>query len=198
MFNTPIQLTPKQLWGAVTAIAVLLSVTAAITWEIRKDYIDDLKRQLETYEKSGTWKLPETLSEIRSASQLLTLQLSEKQELDRLRKLESSLLAEKKQLEATLKQTNEKLVEAQRTLESMTLKATTFELQAKHTASLVANNIFLGLKSIHPDYVSVTISNESHFLGVGESKSYSFGGKRCTVTLLKISPDRATFSHGCT
>ncbi len=52
MLNKSIILTPTQLWGSITAGAILLSTACVGTWEIRKDVIDNLKQQIDAYEKS--------------------------------------------------------------------------------------------------------------------------------------------------
>src|SRR6218665_1099263 len=85
MLKKPVTLTPGQLWVAITVVGTLVAATATVTWEVRKDAIEVLKRQVEAYEKSSTWKLPETLLEIKKASETLTMQLSDRRELEALR-----------------------------------------------------------------------------------------------------------------
>jgi predicted nuclease with TOPRIM domain len=200
MIRNPITITPKQLWTAITVVAALVVATSAVTWEIRKDVVDALKRQIESYEKSNNWKLPETITEIRKASEALTLQLNERKELEALRAETAKLREHNSRLEAALKTSSDKLATAEATLDNIIRKTDVIELSEGQSAALVENNVYLGVKNVARTYASVSLAERSEILDIGETKKYSFGAKACRVTLLRVlpgAPNRAVFNHGC-
>jgi len=200
MLNKPITLSPGQLWVAITVVGALVAATATVTWEVRKDAIEALKRQVEAYEKSSTWKLPETLVEIKKASETLTMQLSDRKELEALRSESAKGRTEHARLSEALAQSEAMLVAANATLDKLVHKSNSVELTEGQSTALVENKIYLGVTIATSTSTHVTLENRSAFLNVGESKEYSFAGKSCQVTLLRVTegaPRRATFSYGC-
>lgn len=200
MINQPISITPKQVWCAVTVVAALVVSTAVATWEIRKDVVESLKLQVESYEKSTNWKLPEAIAEIRNASETLALLIGERKELDALRAESERLREVKVQLEESLKQSTEKLLTAEENLSKILLKAESVELMEGQSAPLIKNTIYLGVTHVSSSSVHVLLAERSEYIDVGQSKKFSFGNKTCQVTLLRVvgeSPRRAVFNHGC-
>jgi len=200
MFNQPVTITPKQLWGAITVVAALIAATAAVTWEIRKDVVEALKRQVESYEKSTTWKLPETLAEMKRTSEALSIQLAERKELVALRVESAKAREEVARLEAGLKESTGKLASAQSTLDNIIRKAESVELAEGQSAALVENTIFLGVRIVTSTSTHIVLADRNEAINVGESRAFTFGSKSCRVTLLRISegaPRRATFGYGC-
>ncbi len=197
MFGKTFVITPKLLWGSITVLAVLLSTASVVTWEIRKDVIESLKQQIEAYEKSQNWKLPETLEEIRKASKQLTLQLKDKQELEKLRVQVDDLSAKNQSTQIELKETQTKLTEATDTLSKLILKAQTVDLTEGETADLIENKETIGIQSVYPSRAVVTLFNSTKFLNIGDSVTYKFSNKECQVTLTKIHAKVVTFKHGC-
>lgn len=67
---------------ALSAALALVTITASATWYIRSDYLDDLKHQIDIYEKSEKWKLPDTLNKINAASEKMSLTIDERNRLN--------------------------------------------------------------------------------------------------------------------
>jgi hypothetical protein len=44
---------------SIGILGSLIAAIAVITWEIRKDYLDDLKQEAQSYEKINQAKLPD-------------------------------------------------------------------------------------------------------------------------------------------
>lgn len=76
-------------WKVLASIlGIIGTVGAAIiytTWEIRKDYIEDLKSQISAYNQAESWKLPDTLKKLNSVSEKLQSQLSANEEIKKLK-----------------------------------------------------------------------------------------------------------------
>lgn len=196
----PITLSPKQTWAAITVIAALLAASATVTWEIRKDVIEELKREVESYKTSSSWKVPETLTAMKKASEALALQLAERNELSKLRAESKAERERTAKLEGMLKDTTDKLASTQATLNKLVSKANSVELNEGQSVAIIENTVYLGIKDVGSNYAYVSVLQQSKMLDVGETFQFSFGNMSCRVTLLRVSsqsPRSATFGYGC-
>lgn len=197
MIDKPIQVTPGQLWIAITAVAALLGATSYVTWEIRKDYVDDLKQQIDTYEKSNNWKLPEALNAIKNASDVLVLNEADKKEFMQLRAESTSLRDRTQKLAAEVDDTKKKLTATQDELARISVPVTTIELTQGDSKFLIENTINLALVSALSSQAFIRLANKERYIGLGETIDYEAGAKRCQLTLLKGSSSSARFQNSC-
>lgn len=197
MINKTIELTPSVLSGALTALAALIGSTAYVTWEIRKDYLDDLKRQVEVYEKSNSWKLPETLSSIKQASDQFLLSSKEKTELSELRANANAIASKLKSLTSELETAKEKLVATEQQLAQFTIPAAIVELSEGDSKFIVENHVNLALKMSMRSEAYVRLANRDRPISLGETVEYQAGAKNCKLTLLKTDDKKAKFQNAC-
>ena len=197
MINKTIEVTPGVLWGATTALAAIVGTTAYVTWEVRKDYVDDLKRQVETYEKSNTWKLPETLSSIKLASDQLVLNMTERNELTELRKGKESLTAQVKQLKDQFDTASAKLILAESELAQISIPSTVIDLIEGESKFIIENSVNLALRSAMTSQSYIRLANKDRVISLGETIEYQAGAKICKLTLLKGGSSGAKFQNAC-
>lgn len=80
-----LSITWKVLASILGVIGTVGGAIVYITWEIRKDYIEDLKSQIAVYTQAESWKLPDTLKKLNSVSEKLQSQLSASDEIKKLK-----------------------------------------------------------------------------------------------------------------
>lgn len=197
MLDKPIQMTPGQVWAAITAVAALVGATAYVTWEIRKDYVDDLKRQIDSYEKSNNLKLPATLGAIKDASDALVLNAAEKKELTQLRTDSTSLRDRVQKLAVEHDEAKKKLASAQDELARVSVPVTTIELNEGDSKFLIENTVNLALRTASSSRAYIRLANKERTVDLGETIEYEAGMKHCRLTLLKGTSSNARFHNSC-
>lgn len=195
------------LGGGAAALTLLISLAVWYDSHLKNstdNYINDLKNQIETYEKSNSWKLPETLKQLNSASEKLDKQLQSQADI-------AKLMIDKEELEKTnsqLKKTFNSLSEENGSLRiqvsSLTNRLREVLITPKElvltrgtSTFLVKNEIALGVESVYPTWVTGHINNGSFSLYVGNQKSIEVMNETCNLTLTKISPPSAYFNYTC-
>ena len=198
MANRTIELIPSVLWSALTALAAILGTTAYVTWEIRKDYIDDLKRQIEAYEKSNKWKLPDTLTSIKLASDSLVLNANERKEFNELRKEAAPMREKINKLGSDLNVAMAKLALADLELAKISVPTTIIELNEGDSKFIIENSVNLALLSALSTTSRIRLANIERSISLGETIEYRAGPKNCRLTLLKGTNSSAKFQSACT
>ncbi len=200
----PVTITWKSIGWIVAAIGAVISATTYAVWEVRKDVIEDLRRQISVYEQSKGWKLPETLAQLNVISEKLQEQFSERALLDKLkvekqRALEANgdlqrRLTVSENLNASL-QARTASLEAD--LQKSIAQTTTINLKQGESADLVRNRLSLGVSSIYSSWVTGYLDNESISINVGQNRSLEVSGKKCVLTLKRIEQSTAMFAFSC-
>ncbi|AVH39522.1 hypothetical protein AL532_25990 [Pseudomonas monteilii] len=195
------------LAGGAAALTLLISFGVWYDQHLKnstENHINDLKNQIDSYEKSSSWKLPETLKQLSSVSAKLEKQIQAQADLEKLK-------LENEKLEKINKELTKKLDTA--TEESGTLRTqiSTLSDQLRETlitpqelalsngtsAYLVKNKIALGVETIYPTWVTGYINNDYISLNIGNLKSINVMNNTCTLRLTKIVPPSAYFSYTC-
>lgn len=192
--------TIKQITTWISSIAATLTLIGGAIWSIQSSQINSLKDQLNTYEKSENWKLPETLKNINSAANKLTLDIDERNSFNRLKADKEILTKNNSKLERELKAIQEELNITKNTLSAIALKNDTFSLGHAQSLPLINNDKYLSVVSIYPNFISLVFDEGDYTLDVGKSLHYKVGSTECKVVLTSIAPDRATatFTRSCT
>ena len=146
MIDKPIQLTPGQ--------------------------VDDLKRQIDTYEKSNNWKLPATLNAVKDASDALVLSAAERKEFTQLRAESISLRDHSQKLAAEIAETKKKLTVAQDELVRISVPVTTIELTQGDSKFLIENTVNLALVNALPSRAYIRLANKERTIELGETIEY--------------------------
>ncbi|WP_434766157.1 hypothetical protein [Pseudomonas triticicola] len=195
-------------WGRIAgALVILIPLVALLDQHYQsstQNHINDLNNQIKAYEKSSTWKLPETLKQLNSVSEKLDKQLQTQGDLvklgnenDELEKNNYQLTqklntaqGENDDLRAISKQLTEQLKQA-------LISPQEFVLTAGSSAELVKNHITFGVEDVYPTWVVGNINNENVRLNIGNYKSVKILDDTCTLRLSKISRPSAQFSYTC-
>lgn len=194
----------KKIVSIFPVLPVAICTTAYVTWEVRKDYIEDLKNQIATYSQSNKWKLPETLKQLNSVSDKLEKQLIDKKELAALR-IESKELRENLQtrtqaLEATSNE-NKKLTTQinaiQEELKRARLSPKEFTINEGGSEVIIKNRVVFGLSGVTSGLVIGNVNNEHVTLRIAGNVEIDSLNERCKLTLINTKPPSASFSFSC-
>jgi len=199
-----IEVTLANILKAISSILLIAGTICYVTWEIRKDYVDDLKNQITTLNQSNSWKLPDTLKQLNSISKKLDSQLTSQEDNNRL--LEKHRILLDKNSELTRESADQKeqisslmaeLTVAQDQLSQALAPPQEFTLSRGTSAELAKNTVTLGVSGVYDDWISGNINNESISLNIGNHKFINSFGKPCTLHLIKITPPTAHFKYVC-
>lgn len=192
--------TVKQIATWIGSVSAILTLIGGAIWSIQSSQINDLKDKVDTYEKSENWKLPETLRNINTASNKLSLNIDERNSFEKL-KLEKTTLSENNsKLEKDIKNIREELEKSNEALNAIVLKNDIFSLGYAQSIPLVNNDKYLSVASIYPNFIALVFDEQNSTLDVGKSVHYKVGTVDCKVVLTSIAPgrDTATFTRSCT
>lgn len=186
---------------AFTAALALVTITASATWYIRSDYLDDLKHQIETYEKSEKWKLPDTLNKINTASEKMSLTIDERNRLNSNEITLTELAAKNIEVSKELERTKNRLSGFESTIKNINSTPETIELSTGGSHPIFRNALFIGLTRITTQtQAEFNLDNEPISLDLGVIHPYTFMGKTCVVTMTDINyiKDIVKISNACT
>lgn len=184
---------------------VIAAAIAGGTWEIRKDYIDNLKTEIESLKEADKWKVPETIKQLNAISEKLDKQMSFKEEYEQLKTEHKNFEETKKQLTEDLQKSNnenwtlkEKVSLLSKELNATLLASKEITLTAGESAELIKNKVYLGIQGIYSSFVIVRTNNEdTQTLYVSNNKTFNIMNETCTLTLTKITKENATFHFRC-
>jgi|GEM_PF-3229244 len=204
LMDITIPVTWKSVGTAITALIGIIGTTSYVVWEVRKDVVDDLKRQIATYEQSKTWKLPDTLTQLNGVSNKLQRQLATQEQaqalkLDNARLVKQSEVAAEQltKLDSELKSQTARLRELEAELQRSLATFEQATLKEGESVDVVKNRLVLGVSSIYFSWVSGSLNNEGFRLDVGRSKSMNISGRQCSLVLSRIKSKSATFKFNC-
>ena len=198
----------KKILGNILGIATLGTVLIAGGYTLGRDYksdhLNELNEKISSYEKSNSWKLPETLKNLNSLSDELSSKIELDQENKKLKKSIDILEKEGIELKSkfhNLEKININTLEKNKELNSVIKKISNenkeFVIKVNESVDLIKNHITLGVEAIYGSSVKVNVNNNGDYLNVGNRKSYSFQGMVCDITLKKIYRDGAEFNFLC-
>ena len=173
---------------AFSAALALVTITASATWYIRSDYLDDLKHQIDAYEKSEKWKLPDTLNKINVASEKMSLTIDERNRLNSNKITLTELVAKNK------------LSAFEFSIKNINSTSETIELKTGESHPIFRNALFIGLTSVKTQtQAEFNLNNESISLDLGVIHPYTFLEKKCVVTMTDINyiKDIVKISNTC-
>ncbi len=160
---------------AFSAALALVTITASATWYIRSDYLDDLKHQIDIYEKSEKWKLPDTLNKINAASEKMSLTIDERNKLNSDKITLTVLAAKNIEISKELEGTKNKLAEFESSLKNINSTPETFELNIGESHPIFRNTLFIGLTRVNTQtQAQFNLNNEPISLDLGVIHPYTF------------------------
>lgn len=199
-----VTVTWKVVSSALASLASLVGLTVYATWEIRKDYVEDLKNQVAVYTQAQSWKLPETLKSLNEISEKLQAQFTSEAELKKL-KLEkagdeASLSILNSQL-ASSADKNEELTatvsDLQRKLQKSVTPANQFVLKPGQSFELAKNQTAFGLVNLYTNSVQGTLDGQRVSVDLTGTLGVKVNGDTCSLRLTQINFETATFSFVC-
>lgn len=200
-----ISLTWTKIWSILGFLATFATVTTYLTWEIRKDYIEELKNQISMYTQADAWKLPDTLKKLKDTSEKLQSQLEADEKIKELTlevtRLELANSATSSSLREEISKSNTlsiQIISLNQELKKSLSEYSKFNLKEGQTAELVKNRVNFGLSSISSGMIRGYINNESITLKIAGFAPIKVGSETCTLTLLQAEYPLATISFGCT
>ena len=199
-----VALTWKKVWSIAGFLATVIGVTIYLTWEIRKDYIEDLKNQIAVFNQSESWKLPDTLKKLNSVSEKLQSQLADAEELKKLRTEVSALEETNKKAATSLadatnkaEQLSVEVVSLKTELRRSLTESSQFKLREGQTAELVKNQVVFGVSAVASGLVLGYLNNESVTLRIAGYLPVRFNDEICKLTLIQTENPVATVSFSC-
>lgn len=185
---------------AFSAALALVTITASATWYIRSDYLDDLKHQIDIYEKSEKWKLPDTLNKINAASEKMSLTIDERNKLNSDKITLTVLAAKNIEISKELEGTKNKLAEFESSLKNINSTPETFELSIGESHPIFRNTLFIGLTRVNTQtQAQFNLNNEPISLDLGVIHPYTFLEKKCVLTMTNVNyvKDIVKISNAC-
>lgn len=200
-----LHLTWPQLIGG--SFALILAVAGA-TWAIRIDRLEQLKDRVDTYELSATWRLPDTLKQIRDATAQLETQLKAMDDVRRLRGDNARLQAELRKSLAdnasTLAQLNNfrtRVIECDKQLAALSPEVVKITLTKRQSKSLAGYELVIGLVDVSSEVARLNINNEEKTARAGGHVPVLLYGEQCKLVLDAIlyfeTPERAELTLVC-
>lgn len=201
-------LTIKVTWPIALTVTPLIVTAAAgfiyLTLNINKAHIEALESEIKTYEKSNTWKLPETLKQLNKVSDKLLNQIDTQDNISRIKIENLELSTKQKDLEAALSSATLERDQLQKKVDSLSselraslLKSFTFQISEGESMELVKNRVTLGLSTVYSSSVSSNVNNDNLSLDIGGNTKISYMNHSCTLTLTKVVRPSATFTFTC-
>lgn len=190
--------------AVLTALGSLAYGSAQLLLASTQNHINDLNNQIKSYEKSSSWKLPETLNQLNSVSSKIQKQLATNEEFSKLKAENIELTAKQESLATQLRtaaQQNQALtaknISISRELKILLAQAEKLELAEGESAPLIKNKITLGIANVFSNSVHGSVGNKSFALDIGKSRDISFMDVNCSLTLTKIIRPKARFEFLC-
>jgi len=193
---------PRSLWGIIGICGSVAALSAGAGWTVARGYVSD---ELEQIQRSKDWHLPENLAALGELSKALTLQIRERQDLDRLRqrlpRVEADLANTKQQLENEVARAKQQLAELSQRNQALAAtlaasQAETFDVRAGEAHFVVPRLLAVGVKEASDilNIAEVNFGDASAQLRPGQSIKATAGGKTYKVILIRIKSDTATFA----
>lgn len=199
-----VAITWKVLGSILGFLASVIGVTSYATWEVRKDYIEDLKNQVAVFNQSESWKLPDTLRKLNSVSDKLQSQLSYEERIKQLQLSLTSAELKVTKLEAEVgittsknKELGEKLVSLQQDLKKSVAPDIRFTLAEGQSYELARNQTVFGLSSIFSSSVRGSINDKDVSISLAGTTPISINDQTCTLRLIQSTLSQAVFSFVC-
>ncbi|ULL06115.1 hypothetical protein JNO42_03645 [Pseudomonas putida] len=205
LLPTTIELTWKRAWTIITYALVAAGVIVTVTWEIRKDYIENLKSEISALKETEKWKVPETIKHLNSISEKLDGQMSFKADYERLKLEEKDFESTKAKLAQELESSKRKINELQSSIYKLTNQIKDistppqeFSLQRGESIELLKNSVVLGIEAAYESLVLIRLNNDdTKKLYIGNNLIVTSGDKACTLTVKKLIDGSATFNFRC-
>lgn len=199
-----VELTWKKVWAIVVAASVVAGTVASVTWVNRNDYLDELKADIESRKEAAEWKVPETLKKMTAISEKLEKQLVSIEELEKLRGNKKDLEAANEKLKIAIKeltdtqdQLKDKVQRLTEDLRQSVAPVEEFTLTNGKSKDLVKNKVTLGVESVYPSSVVISINNESHTLSSGNRLRINAYDRGCILTVSELDYPAVTFKLVC-
>lgn len=199
-----VEITWKRVWLIAVALTAVGCAIAGLTWLNRMDYLDSLKNEIASRKEASEWKVPETIKSMKAVSEKLDKQLTTMQDIESTNIKNRELEKENSKLTSAIKKlTDEKSELAEyasrlsNELNLMSLPRKEITLRGGESEELVKNRVALGVASVYPSSVTITINNDSDYLSVGNDRTIKSPTGTCKLRLIKIAPPIATFTLTC-
>ncbi|WP_146038501.1 MULTISPECIES: hypothetical protein [unclassified Pseudomonas] len=199
-----VSVTWKVLWSIIGFLTTVVGATIYLTWEIRKDYIEDLKNQIAVYNQAESWKLPDTLKKLNTVSETLQSQLASAEEIKNLKTALAISEAESKKSALKLVEATTKAEELSAEVDSLSYElrkslgdTSQFKLREGQTAELVKNRLVFGVSSISSGIVWGYVNNDSVTIKIAGSQTVRVNNELCSITLIQTEYPTATISFSC-
>lgn len=193
----------KKILGSTVVVAAI-GGAYTLGRDHKSDHINELNEKIASYEKSNSWKLPETLNHLNSISNELNSKIKLDRENSDLKKSINLLEKYKAELENKLQNleiinidTVSKNKELNSAIKKILSENNEFLINVHESKDVVKNHITIGVEAVYGSFARVNINNNGENLNVGNRRSYSFQGMVCNITLKKIYRDGAEFSFLC-
>ena len=200
----PIPISWASAGWTITAFAGIVCTASLAVWEVRKDVIEDLERQIAAYAQSQTWKLPETITQLNTVSEKLQRQFSTQAEAEALKADNARLVKQGEvmseqlsKLDAQLKSQAGRLHQLETEMQRSLSAVEQVTLKAGESVDIVKNQLFLGVSSIYSSSMMGRLNNESLHLDIGQSHSLDISGKKCSLLLSRVELKAVTFKFSC-
>jgi seryl-tRNA synthetase len=200
--ETNVKVTEAKIIAAITMLGAIIATTAAATWYIRNDRLEQLREELNTLKSAKDWRLPDTMRSLNELSEKVRLDVAERKELDALRAELSQSTAKTAKLESDLKAALARSDELAATLQKNLAPSTNFDLSEGQAKELVKNGLAVGLSSVYGESVRLNLGEQTFGINIGQTKQFGYAGQQCGLSLIatntRLSPNKASFSFYCT
>ena len=199
-----VAVTWKVVWSILGFLVSVMGATAYVTWEVRKDYIEDLKNQVSVYNQAESWKLPDTLRKLNDVSEKLQAQFSNEAKIEKLTLEKTAAETSVKKLESQLASSTSQnkvltatVTDLQRDIRRSLTPATQFTLKEGESFELAKNQSVFGLSSLFSNSIIGKLNGERVSLELAGTLSIDVGGEQCALRLIQTRFPTATLSFAC-
>ncbi|MBU6517606.1 hypothetical protein KOL70_06260 [Pantoea sp. B270] len=177
----------------------LLCAVGGGAWAIQESRVSKLKEQLEAYQTSEKWELPSTLKKMNTLSSQLSLDIDERNQLDKYKKSTENFESKNKKLQLQLNDAISRLTSATNALNTLAMKNDNFSIGLSQSFPLVNNTTYLSVTSIYPSWITGTFQEKGINLDIGQAVNYAIGTLNCHVVLTQIDAyeRRVIFTRSC-
>lgn len=177
-------------YAQVTFVLGLIGTTAAGTWNIRSDRIEELDSIVKSYEKAKSWKIPETISKLDKTVEYLNSELGLLAENQKYKTKVDELMVKISELSENISMKNsqisaleDQVAEQERFVKEYFSDTEEFVLENNTSIGLFATEVFVALNNTNEIYghADVTINNDKHRIEVGNIIPIAIKGEICNL-----------------
>ncbi|MFI0472032.1 hypothetical protein ACGLWX_04810 [Halomonas sp. HMF6819] len=182
-------MTITYIQAAVAAFA-LVSATAAATWNIRNDRLEELNSIVNSYEAAKSWKVPETIAKLDESVEYLNSELGlivenqqYKEEIDELMIQISELSETVSMKNSQISALEDKVAEQEQFFKEFFSDTEEFVLENNTSIGFFGAEIVVALNDAYETlgYADVTINNSKHRIEVGSIIPVTNANKTCDL-----------------